>query len=244
MRNLLLTIRYKGTAYGGFQVQQNAPTVCGSFQDGVEAVFGARYDVKGCSRTDAGVHANRYALSMKVESGIPCANIVKALNVNLPRDIAVLDCREVAESFHARYDAKGKRYIYKMRNSAVKDPFWAGLCWQIPQPLEATDMDKAARMFLGEHDFSAFCAAGGSVEDKVRRMDEAWVERQGDMITFAIRGNGFLYHMVRIMAGTLVDVGLGRTAPDDIPNIMAGKDRKGAGITAPPEGLYLDEVYY
>ena len=161
MRHLLLTLRYRGTNYHGFQVQQNALSVAQVVQDAVEAVFGARLDVKGCSRTDAGVHANRFALALRTESGIPCDAVVRAMNVRLPEDIAVTGCREVPEEFHPRYSCTGKRYLYKIYNSPVRDPFLSGLALHWKYPLDENAMDAAARQFIGTHDFAAFCSAGG-----------------------------------------------------------------------------------
>ena len=248
MRNLLFTIRYCGTNYHGFQVQQNGITVCQVFQDAVENLLGRRWAVKGCSRTDAGVHANRFCLSMLVDDcvTIGCEGLVRALNVRLPADVAVLECREVPEGFHARYDCKGKRYRYLILNSQVRDPFLEGRAYRFgtAKPLDHQLMHKAAQGFLGQHDFSAFCATGGSVEDKVRTMMAASVTRQQDLVCFEVTGDGFLYNMVRIMAGTLLDVAMGRTQPEEIGEIIASRDRSRAGMTLPACGLYLDEVFY
>ena len=248
MRNLLITMRFCGASYHGFQVQKNATTITQVFQDAVEEVLGKRYDIKGCSRTDAGVHANRYCISMKVDDGqtIPCQGLVRGLNAHLPGDIAVLDCCEVEEDFHARYNCLGKRYVYKFHNAPVRDPFLKGRVYhsQSGLILDADAMNRAAQHFLGSHDFSAFCAAGGSVEDKVRTIFDAKVCREGDIVTFSVTGSGFLYNMVRIMAGTLLAVGHHRMDPDEIPGILESLDRSRAGLTLPPDGLYLDDVFY
>lgn len=248
MRNLLITLRFCGASYHGFQVQKNALTITQVFQDAVEKVLSKRYDIKGCSRTDAGVHANKYCISMKVDDTqtIPCQGLVRGLNTNLPGDIAVLDCCEVAEDFHARYNCLGKRYVYKFHNAPVRDPFLKGRVYHSQSGifLDAEAMDRAARHFLGSHDFSAFCAAGGSVEDKVRTIYAASVVREGDVVSFSVTGDGFLYNMVRIMAGTLLAVGQHRVESDQIPAIIESKDRNRAGLTLPPDGLYLDDVFY
>jgi len=248
MRNLLITLRFCGASYHGFQVQKNALTITQVFQDAVEEVLGKRYDIKGCSRTDAGVHANKYCISMKVDDGqtIPCQGLVRGLNAHLPGDVAVLDCCEVAEDFHARYNCLGKRYVYIFHNGGVRDPFLKGRVYHSQSGilLDADAMDKAARHFLGSHDFSAFCAAGGSVEDKVRTIYAAGVEREGDIVRFSVTGSGFLYNMVRIMAGTLMAVGQHRLASEEIPAIIESMDRGRAGLTLPPDGLYLDDVFY
>ena len=244
MRHLMLTLRYRGTRYHGFQVQKNGVTVCQVFQDAVQEVFGSRLDVKGCSRTDAGVHANGFVLTLRTDSAIPCDRLVQALNVHLPGDVAVRDCREVPEDFHPRYSCTGKRYLYRIHNSRVRDPFLENLALLVRSPLREDLMDRAAAAFLGTHDFSAFCAAGGSVEDKVRTISHCRVIREGEMVTLSITGNGFLYNMVRIITGTLLDVGTEKLPPEAIAAILESRDRSRAGATAPPWGLYLDKAFY
>lgn len=244
MRNLLITIRYLGSGYHGFQVQDNALTVCQVFQDGVEKLLGRRWDVKGCSRTDSGVHAGRFCLSMLTDSPIPCMGLVRGLNSVLPPDVAVLDCREVPEDFHARYSCRGKRYAYRFHNSLLRDPFLEGRVYRCGKPLDDVAMDRAAKAFLGTHDFSAFCSAGGSVEDKERTIFQADVRRQGELVTYTVTGDGFLYNMVRIMAGTLLRVGEGRMAPEEMSQVIRSRERSRAGDTLPPWGLFLEEIYY
>lgn len=244
MRRLKLTIAYRGTAYHGFQVQQNALTVAEVFQDAVESVFGQRYDIKGCSRTDSGVHARGFVLSMDIAEAIPCPNIIKALNHRLPGDIAVLDCQEAEQGFHPRYSATGKRYLYRIWNAPQRNPFLQDTALHQPRPLDAELMNTAARHFLGSHDFSAFCAAGGSVQDHRRTITQCGVCRRGELVEISITGNGFLYNMVRIIAGTLMEVSLGRLTPEDIPLIIESRDRSRAGATAPAHGLFLDCVFY
>ncbi|MEG2073657.1 MAG: tRNA pseudouridine(38-40) synthase TruA [Angelakisella sp.] len=244
MRNLKLTIAYKGTAYHGFQFQKNAVSVAEVFQNAVEAAFGKRYDIKGCSRTDTGVHANRFVLSLLCDFAIPCENVLRALNVKLPEDIAVLDCRDMPEDFHPRYDTVGKRYLYRIWNAPCRNPFEGETSLHCPRPLDVPLMDTAAAHFLGSHDFSAFCAAGGKVEDKTRTISQCTVTRSGDMVTLSITGDGFLYNMVRIITGTLLEVSAGKLSPEAIPEVIASRDRRRAGFTAPPHGLFLDEVFY
>ncbi len=244
MRNLLLTIRFLGTAYHGWQIQQNAVTVQEKLQAALKAVLGSQPDIKGCSRTDTGVHASRFCVSLKTESRIPCDKLPIALNVNLPMDIAVHSCREVPEDFHARYDAKGKRYIYKILNTPLRDPFYDGLALHCPRPIDEKVMNEACRHYIGTHDFASFCASGSSVEDTVRTVFDASVHREGDLVIFTVSADGFLYNMVRIMVGTLLAVNEGKLSPSDIPAIISSCDRNRAGITAPPHGLYLDEVFY
>ena len=239
-----LTIEYDGTAYAGWQRQENALAVQQVIEEALTKLTRARGVIAGASRTDAGVHANRFALALRTESGIPCDAVVRAMNVRLPEDIAVTGCREVPEEFHPRYSCTGKRYLYKIYNSPVRDPFLSGLALHWKYPLDENAMDAAARQFIGTHDFSAFCSAGGSVEDTVRTITAASVAREGALVTFSVTGGGFLYNMVRIMTGTLLEVSRGALAPSDIPRILAGRDRAAAGPTAPPHGLYLDAVFY
>ena len=244
MRNLMITIAYKGTAYRGFQVQKNLPTVCAAFQDAVETVFGTRYDIKGCSRTDSGVHARGFVLSLKCRETIPCDNIIRALNVNLPMDIVVLDCREAPEDFHPRYDSVGKRYLYRIWNSRERNPFEEGLALHVPRPLDLERMNAAARRLEGTWDYSAFCSAGDSVEDHVRTVYRCRAAREGNLITLSVTGDGFLYNMVRIITGTLLEVCAGRRQPEEMEPLLLSRDRTLAGKTASPWGLYLDRVFY
>lgn len=243
-----MTIAYRGTAYHGWQVQQNALSVCAVFQNALEQVLGRRYPVKGCSRTDAGVHANGFVLSARCDGDppptIPCEALQKALNNLLPRDIAVLGCEDAAEDFHPRYDCTGKRYLYKIWNSGVKNPFLEDLALHYRPVIDEAVADAAAREFVGTRDFSALCAAGGGVEDKVRTIYRCGVRREGELVTLSVTGDGFLYHMVRILTGTVLEVCAGRIAAEEIAGILAGKDRSRAGPTLPPHGLYLDEVFY
>lgn len=243
-RHLLMIVRYRGTNYHGFQVQQNKVTVAQVLQDAVEQVFKSRLPIKGSSRTDAGVHANAFPVTLHTTSSIPCEALVRAMNVHLPQDVAVLSCREVPPEFHPRYDCVGKRYLYKIWNSPVKNPFLADLALYHKYPMDVEAMDQAAQGFLGTHDFKAFCSAGSKVEDTVRVMTHASVRREGELVTFSITGSGFLYNMVRIMVGTLLEVSRGAIPPQAIPDIIQSGDRQKAGPTALPHGLYLDEVFY
>lgn len=244
MRNLLLTIAYRGTNYHGFQVQDNALTVCQALQDAMETVLGERPDVKGCSRTDAGVHANKFCVSFKTESALDCEKLRRSLDAVLPDDIAAMECQEVPEDFHARYSCQGKRYIYKIWNAPYMNPFLNGLALHCPKPVDENLLDALCCDFVGKHDFSAFAGAQNDQEDCVREIYDCGVERDGELVIFSVMGNGFLNNMVRIMVGTLLDINDGRMEPDDLPGIIDGRDRTRAGKTAKPEGLYLDDVFY
>ena len=245
MRNLLLTIAFDGRPYHGWQVQRNAVTVQSVLQDALESVLGERPPVKGCSRTDAGVHARMFCLSLVTGSDIPAEALVPALNGRLPESVAALSCREVPMDFHARYDVVAKQYRYMIHNSRVRDPFLSGRAWRVTCPLCADEMNREGQALIGSHDFTSFCASGGKVmESHVRTVSGFEVIRQGDMIDVYITSNGFLYNMVRIITGTLVDIQRGVIPRGSLPAIMAAKNRGAAGMTAPPEGLYLNEVIY
>lgn len=244
MRNLLLTLRYDGKAYHGWQIQNNAATVQGVFQTALERVLGERPAIKGCSRTDTGVHARAFRVSLMTERTIPCERLTAALNVNLPYDIAVTDCREVPQDFHARYSANGKRYEYLILNTPVRDPFYEGRALHWQHHIDCELLDRAAKGFIGQHDFAAFCSSGSDVQDTVRTVTQAKVERKGDIVSFTVAADGFLYNMVRIMTGTLLYVSMGKIDADSIGDIIDSRDRNRAGLTAPACGLYLDEVFY
>ena len=245
MRKLLVELAYNGAGFHGWQFQKNACSVAQTVQDGLEAVLKSRVPVTGCSRTDAGVHANQFYFHTVTQATIPCEKLVYALNAALPDAIAAKSCREVEESFHARYSVQWKRYLYRIHNHPVKDPFAQGLCLRYPRRLDEQLLNQAAQDFVGTHDFSAFCAAGGKeMESNVRTIYSASVTRKGDQVYFAVEGNGFLYNMVRIMVGTLLEISEKTIAPDSIPEIIASLDRSRAGRTAPAQGLYLDHVEY
>ncbi len=244
MRNLLLTISFDGTAYHGWQVQENAVTVQQTLQDALEHICSKRDNVVGCSRTDSGVHANMYCCNVRTESTIECKKLVGALNAVLPEDIAAIDCKEVDYGFHARYDCKSKEYIYKIWNSKNKNPFLHNYSLHYKYPLDAEFLDRQAKAFIGTHRFDSFCAAGSSVEDTERTVMNAAVERDGDMVIFRVEANGFLYNMVRIMVGTLIDISRGRIPADSIDKIIGAENRSAAGYTAPAHGLYLNKINY
>ena len=243
---ILLTISYVGTAFCGWQVQKNGRSVQATVQDAVEEVFGKRYPVTGCSRTDSGVHARGFKCTVDIDENapkIPEGRIPIALNTKLPDDVAVRDASYVDDDFHARYSVKSKRYEYLIRNSTLRDPFLAGRAWTVPQPLDEALMNEAAQEFIGTHDFTSFRAAGSDVPDSVRTVYGASVRREGDSVIFSVCADGFLYNMVRIMVGTLVDVSRGSIS-ESISDIINARDRKKAGQTAPPDGLTLAEVFY
>ncbi len=252
---ILLTLSYCGTAYCGYQVQPNGVTVQEMLNKAAESLFGYPCDVVGCSRTDSGVHARGFCatIAKKGENTLPTSidpeRIARAMNAHLPPDIAVSRACVVPADFHARYDVKYKEYEYLIYNGRERDPFWTERAWHIPVPIDEAalaEMQRAALCFVGKKDFSAFRAASADTagDDAVRTVSRAEITRTGDMISFRVRADGFLYNMVRIMVGTLAAVGAGRIHADQIPQILTSKDRRLAGPTAPACGLYLDRVYY
>lgn len=245
--NILLDISYDGTNFCGFQVQKNGVSVCETLQNALEALFGARPDVKGCGRTDAGVHALHYALNFWADTSIPVEKLPLALNRHLPDAVRVNAARRVPEEFHARYSAHTKTYVYRIWNSPVESPFEAAYHHRVSAPLDAEAMDKAAAGFVGTHDFLSLCSAGSSVAakgDTVRTITACKVERQGPLVTITVTADGYLYNMVRILAGTLAEAGRGALEPDAVPAILAGRDRSLAGPTLPAKGLFLKQVDY
>ena len=233
-RNLLLKIQYDGSGYHGWQIQENARSVQGAFQDALRNVLGVQPDIKACSRTDTGVHAREFCLSMKLTHGIPEERLVGALNHFLPDDMAVLSCQAVPLDFHAR-----------IHNSAIRDPFLRGRALHYYHPIDEEKLNAAAQHFIGSHDFTSFCTLDRrEMGDFTRTVTESRVTREGDMVRFTVAADGFLYNMVRIMTGTLLGVQQGRFAPDDIPRIIESRSRKAAGNTAPAHGLYLEKVFY
>lgn len=248
-QNFLLFIAYKGTAYHGFQVQKNSLTVCEVFQNALQAVLGQRPDVKGCSRTDAGVHALEFGISFAADTRLSPNRLVLALNAHLPADVRALRGYCVPPGFHARYAAHTKTYHYRIRNSMIDSPFDAEYCCRMPQPipLDLAAMNRAAALLVGTHDFLAFCSAGSKVAqsgDTVRTITDCSVQRQGDVVTISVTADGYLYNMVRILAGTLAEVGAGKRSPETMPEILQSRDRAQAGPTLPAKGLFLVKVDY
>lgn len=244
-RNILVILSYDGSRYHGWQVQKNALTVQEVFQNALEKIINQKVDIKGCSRTDTGVHANMYAVNFKTSSKIRCENIVYALNRFLPKDIAAIKSSEVPLGFHARYSCKGKEYIYKIWNNKVRNPFLNNRAFHYWYPLDENYLNSAAQMFIGSHDFTSFATLDKrETKNMIRNIEKFNVYRNGDMVEFKVKADGFLYNMVRIMSGTLLRIAQNKIKPEDIPRIIESKNRKNAGPTAPPEGLYLNKVFY
>ncbi len=244
MAQFLLTLAYNGTGFAGFQVQKNARTVQSVMQDAIEAIWGERLPVVGCSRTDAGVHARDYKLTYHADDRLIPDRIPAALNAHLPEDIAVRAACIVPDTFHVRHDVYEKEYEYVIANTPHRDPFSAKTALHYRRPLDAELLHTASQAFLGTHDFRAFMASGSDIADTTRTVRSVSVTRAGDFVYLRIAADGFLYNMVRIFVGTMLAVGEGKIAPGDIPHIIDSRDRKNAGITVPAHGLYLNRVVF
>ena len=241
-------INYLGTNFHGFQVQPNERTVQGELCRALDLVFGSKTMVTGCSRTDAGVHASEFCLTIEnADATVPSEKLPIAVSRFLPTDISLYYACECDKDFHARYNVKSKEYVYKIRNTKISDPFDYGRVWFLPREIDEIKLERMRRAvsyILGKQDFSAFMSEGSDVEDTVRTVYYVNIEKTGDMLEIKICADGFLYNMVRIIVGTLVEVAYGRFEPEDIKLILQSKDRQNAGRTAPAEGLYLNKVNY
>lgn len=241
-------IKYLGTHFHGFQVQPELRTVQGVLGDALQVALGVPCKVTGCSRTDAGVHANEFCLRIDADGAtVPPDKLPVAVARFLPEDLSLFWAKECDADFHPRYDVLEKEYLYRIINARVFDPFEYGRVWFLSRPITEESMSRmkaAAEHFIGKHDFSAFMSEGSDVEDTVRTVSSLTVERCGEGIDIKIRADGFLYNMVRIIVGTLIEVAYGRISPDSISEIIASHDRARAGMTAPAEGLYLNKVIY
>ena len=243
-KRILLTVSYDGTAYCGWQWQENGPSIQAELEKALEQALGVFTRVTGASRTDAGVHALGQRAHFDTVSRIPPDKYPFVLNRFLPTDIRVLEGEEVAPDFHARFMARGKWYTYRIHNAPQPSALYRNLTAHIPVPLDDNAMHQAAQQLLGTHDFAAFAAAGGSAKTTIRTIDFVSVQRQGTEITPRIHGNAFLYNMVRIIAGTLVGIGQGKLSPDCIPQALETGNRLLLGVTAPACGLELTRVEY
>ena len=244
MKRVKLTVAYDGTDYCGWQVQNNGPTVEGELNRALSELTGERITVIGASRTDAGVHGRGNVAVFDTESPIPAERIAYALNGKLPEDIVVLQSVEVPGDWHPRHCDSVKTYEYRILNREMPDPLRRRDTWHVSYELDTDRMRQAAEYLKGEHDFKSFCSAQSEVENTVRTIYELSVERTGDLITVTVRGSGFLYNMVRIIAGTLMGVGRGAYPPERVKEMLEAKDRERAGMTAPPQGLTLLQIEY
>jgi tRNA pseudouridine38-40 synthase len=250
MRNLKLILAYDGSEFAGWQVQPDAATIQGTLASAITRITGETLLPQGSGRTDAGVHALAQVVTFPTESSVPTANFGKALNDILPASVRVLQVEEAAADFHARKSARGKTYRYRIYRVAICPPFLSRYVWHYPYPLDEQAMTRAAGLVEGEHDFTSFAAVdpererdGVPLSNQRRIFSSKW-ERQGDEFVYAVKGSGFLHHMVRNLVGTFILVGKGTLQSEDITRILEARNRSAAGATAPASGLYLVNVEY
>ena len=244
MRRLLLCLSYKGTNYHGFQIQNNGNSVQGELEKAIKQITNENITVFPSGRTDAGVHALKQYVHFDTNSNIKCQNLVNALNTFLPVDIKVNDITEVDDTFHARYNVKKKTYMYVLYKGKVLNPLVADLVAPLEYKIDIEKVRMAKELLKGEHNFKAFCSSGTSVTDFVRTIYDISLEEKDDYIIIKVTGNGFLYNMVRIIVGTLVDIGRGKLEPSIIEKMLQTGDRSLGGSTAKGQGLYLYNVEY
>jgi tRNA pseudouridine38-40 synthase len=245
MRNLRIRLAYDGTGYSGWQVQPGQPTIQAAVESALGKIEGRPVKLHGSGRTDAGVHALGQVASFVLENPIPPENLKKALNRLLPRDIRVLECDEPPAGFHARHSALAKTYEYRIHRAEVCPPFVRRYVYHHPYPLDEAAMTEGAAAFEGEHDFRSFASAGGNeMESSLRTIYSSRLGREDDLLVYRVRGNGFLYHMVRNIVGTLLEIGRGNLAPGDMAGIIRAADRRAAGPMVPAAGLFLVSVEY
>ena len=244
MRNIKLTIEYDGKEYNGWQKQPNKLNIQGEIERAIQNITGKQVELIGSGRTDAGVHAFGQVANFKIDSDFPIEKMAIAINSQLKKSIRIKKTEEVSPEFHSRYNCHSKSYQYVIDNSEQGSAIYRYLSYHVLQELDVEKMQKAVTYFVGEHDFSSFKSSGTSSKSSVRIIYDANVEKDGERVKISLTGNGFLYNMVRIISGTLVEVGLNNIEPEDIPKIIEAKNRQMAGKTLPPQGLFLMEVEY
>ncbi|MGE5474440.1 MAG: tRNA pseudouridine(38-40) synthase TruA [Ignavibacteriales bacterium] len=245
MRNIKITIQYDGTRYDGWQKQGNTDkTIQGKIEAVLSQILNETIEINGSGRTDSGVHAYNQAANFHTKSNIELEELIKKANTNLPNDIVIMSAENADKDFHARLSAKGKRYVYRIWNSSFNNPFLDRYCIHIIDNLDIKSMKTAAEYLIGEHDFSSFTTSQGKKKSKVRNIYSIDFNVNNELIEIMFYGNGFLYNMVRIICGTLIDIGLGKINPGEIKQILNKKNRSFAGYTAPAKGLFLYGVEY
>lgn len=244
MRNIKLTLEYDGTNYLGWQKQKVGSTIQQTLEEAISLLTNDSIEVIGSSRTDAGVHAKGFVANFKTNSKIPSEKFREAINFRLPNDIVILKSEEVEDSFHSRYNAKGKTYSYSILNRDVHCVIGKDYLYHVKRMLNVEVMKEACKYFIGTHDFIAFRSSGSSTKTTIRTITELYIEEYDDIIKIYVTGDGFLYNMVRIIVGTLLMVGTNKIEPLEIENIISDKDRTKAGICVPATGLVLEKVYY
>ncbi|MCT4544391.1 MAG: tRNA pseudouridine(38-40) synthase TruA [Vallitalea sp.] len=243
-KKIMLTVAYDGTDYCGWQIQKNAITIEQKLTEACQKLFSREIKLVGASRTDTGVHALGQVVVFEVETSIPIKKIPYAINAYLPKNIVVRDAKIVTHNFHPRYNVNNKTYEYKIYNAEFPLPQFNTYSYFYHKTLDVEKMKEASNYFIGKHDFKAFCSTGSSVKTTIREIYGCSVILEDDLIIIRITGNGFLYNMVRIIVGTLIEIGIGKKKPIDIIDIINSKDRKKAGVTAPAKGLTLKEIVY
>lgn len=244
MRNIKLTIEYDGGAYSGFQSQKNALGIQEVIERAINRVTHEKFKLIASGRTDKGVHALGQVANFHTQTDIPAINFIKALNINLPDDIKVKDAEEVDPLFHARFSASKKRYRYVVYRGKIERPLYRNFSYHVVKDLDISKIERAIPYFIGTHDFNSFMGPKTKIKDTIRTIYSFELEENGDFLEFIIEGNNFLRHMIRIIVGTLIYVGIGKIKVEDIPDIIEGRSRVLAGVTAGPEGLFLEKVFY
>ena len=245
MPNFMLRLCYEGTRYRGWQKQGNTEnTIQGRLEALLSRLLGQEIEVAGCGRTDAGVHARVQVCSFRAETAMSCGKLLAALRQYLPEDIGALSLEIAPPRFHARLSCAGKTYVYRIWNSETPNVFERRFVWQVPEALDEDAMKKAAALLVGRHDFAAFCSLKKMKKSSVRELRSLDIRREGEELRLVFEGDGFLYNMVRILTGTLVEGGRGERAPEEMPAILASLDRAQAGPTAPAKGLTLWDAAY
>ena len=244
IRNIKLTIEYDGKDFNGWQKQPNKLNIQGNIEDAIQKVTGEKVELYASGRTDAGVHALGQVANFKTETNIPIEKIATAINSQLKTSIRVQKAEEVDERFHSRYNCKRKTYRYIINNNEQASAIYRNMEYHFPKKLNIEKMKKAVKSFVGTYDFSAFKSSGTSNKSSIRTIYNAEIKEENGRIAIELEGNGFLYNMVRIIAGTLLEVGMENIEPEEILEIINSKDRKRAGRTLPPHGLYLVKVDY
>ncbi|MCY6371525.1 tRNA pseudouridine(38-40) synthase TruA [Clostridium ganghwense] len=243
-RNIKIIIEYDGANYAGWQRQKNAVTIQQKIEEAIKEITKEDIQVTGSSRTDAGVHAKGFVGNFFTKSSIPAEKFKYAINTKLPQDIVILRSEEVLEEFHARYSSKGKKYVYTVLNRKERAAISRNYVYSFHKELNLNLMLEGSKYFLGTHEFDSFRKKGSSVKTTIRTIYELDIIKNEDQIQFIVSGDGFLYNMVRIIVGTLLDVGICKINPNDINEIILAKDRSKAGKAVPANGLCLEEVFY
>lgn len=245
MRNIRMLLQYEGTRYQGWQRQSSTDnTIQGKLETLLSRMCGENVELSGSGRTDAGVHASGQVANFHTECDLSTEEMLAYINRYLPEDIAVTELCEAAPRFHSRLNARGKHYEYRIVNSEIPDVFWRRYALQVPEKLDVDAMRQAADFLLGEHDFKSFTSAKKSRKSTVRRIDRIRIDEEGSLLRFSFEGNGFLHHMIRILMGTLLEVGMGKRTPESMAGVLAARDREQAGPLLPAKGLILAEVYF